>query len=69
MHIDLDKFVEQRLIEPPDSEKYTNFNAPLKRNKAQTFSSLYAIDPKKTSSKQTAVKADRNILQRLVTAY
>ncbi|KAL9960047.1 hypothetical protein ACROYT_G033445 [Oculina patagonica] len=41
---------------------------PLPKNKAPTFSSLYEVQ-KKESEKSAAIKADRNILQRIITAY
>ena len=66
--VQLDEFVDQRLLEPPDSTGYISFNAALHRNKAQNFSSLYDVDCKESKGKETTIKADRNILQRLVTA-
>ena len=66
--VQLDEFVDQRLLEPPDSTGYISFNAALHRNKAHNFSSLYDVDCKKSKGKETTIKADRNILQRLVTA-
>ncbi|KAL9951255.1 hypothetical protein ACROYT_G043889 [Oculina patagonica] len=41
---------------------------PLPKNKAPTFSSLYEVQ-KKESEKSAAIKADRNILQRINRAY
>ena len=63
--VQLDEFVDQRLLEPPDSTGYISFNAALHRNKAQNFSSLYDVDCKESKGKETTIKADRNILQRL----
>ena len=66
--VQLDEFVDQRLLEPPDSTDYVSFNAALHRNKAQNFSSLYDVDGKESKGKEMTIKADRNILQRPVTA-
>ena len=61
-------FVDKRLCEPPDSDHHLNLKAPSQNNKAQTFPSLYeVVQPSK--GKQNSIKVDRNILQRLITAY
>ena len=61
-------FVDKRLCEPPDSEHHLNLKAPIQKNKPKTFASLYeVVQPSK--GKQNIVKLDRNILQRLITAY
>lgn len=61
-------FINKRLCEPPQSEHHLNIRAPIKKNKAKTFTSLYEVAPV-SKNKQKAVKADRTILQRLLTAY
>lgn len=66
--VQLDAFVAQRILEPRDSTAYINFNAVLQRNKPQTFSSLYNMHCKEIKTKETTIKADRGILQRLLTA-
>ena len=66
----LEDFVAQRLVQPPDSPGHTEFHSPLHRNKAQTFSTLYDVDKESNKTvKEKTVKADRGILQRLVIAY
>ena len=65
------KFVRDRISNPPASEEPpATFYDPIKRQNAPTFESLYEI-PKKSHDKEkkTVVKADRNILVRLITAY
>ena len=65
------KFVRDRILNPPASEEPpASFYDPIKRQNAPTFESLYEI-PKKGNDKEkkTVVKADRNILVRLITAY
>ena len=46
------------------------FYRPIKRNNPSTFTSLYEVGMK-TKGKQnnTIIKADRSVLQRLITAY
>ena len=41
---------------------------PLQKSKTLTFSSLYKVK-KETKEKDSTMKADRNILQQLITAY
>ena len=61
-------FVEKRLCEPPHSDHHLNMKALLQKNKATIFASLYeVVQPSK--GKQNIIKVDRNILQRIVTAY
>ena len=61
-------FVEKRLCEPPDSNQHLDLKSPIQKNKAKTFASLYeVVQPSK--GKQNTIKVDRNILQRLITAY
>ena len=65
------KFVRDRILPPPAGEEPpVGFYDPIKKQNAPTFESLYQI-PKKSDEKEkkTVVKADRNILVRLITAY
>ena len=54
--------------------KVTSYNVPshatLHRSNAKTFASLYeVVKDTKDKDKRTILKADRNVIQRLVTAY
>ena len=60
-------FVDKRLCEPPDSDHHLNLKAPIQKNEANTFASLYE-DMQPYKGKQTSIQMDRNILQRLITA-
>ena len=58
-------FVNKPMCVPPDSDHHLNLKAPIQKNEANTFASLYEdVQP----SKQNIIKMDRNILQRLITA-
>ena len=61
-------FIDQRLCNPQGSEKHISIKSPMQKNKAMTFSTLYEVVPP-FKSKQNTIKVDRNILQRLITAY
>ena len=61
-------FVDKRLCETPGSDHHLNLKAPIQKNKAKTFSSLYEV-VQSSNSKQNIIKVDRNILQRLITAH
>ncbi|KAL9966179.1 hypothetical protein ACROYT_G024217 [Oculina patagonica] len=61
-------FVKERLMTPEADRHHKKLRDPLPKNKAPTFSSLYEVQ-KKESEKSAAIKADRNILQRIITAY
>ena len=61
-------FVKQRIIKPIDGKQRIDLTAPLARNKALTFASLYTVSTD-VRRKPVTIKADRNILQRLVTSY
>lgn len=64
----LDVFVEERLL--PSKRRRVTFRDKLKKNKYLTFASLFEVewsDPK--TGKAKTIKADRNILQRLISAY
>jgi len=64
-------FVADRMIVPEEGNKPdVTIHASLHRNNAKTFASLYDV-VKDSKAKETKIifKADRNVLQRLVTAY
>ena len=60
-------FVDKRLCEPPYSDNHLNVKAPIHNNEAKTFAFLYEV-AQPTNDKQTIIKVDMNILQRLITA-
>ena len=61
-------FVDKRLCEPPDSDQHLDLKSPIQKNNAKTFASLYeVVQPSK--GKHNLIKVNRNILQRLITAY
>ena len=64
-------FVKQRIIKPIDGKQRIDLTAPLAINKALTFASLYTVstDVGGGGGGPATIKADRNILQRLLTAY
>eukprot|EP00112_Aurelia_sp_Birch-Aquarium-sp1_P026470 Seg940.1 transcript_id=Seg940.1/GoldUCD/mRNA.D3Y31 product="hypothetical protein" protein_id=Seg940.1/GoldUCD/D3Y31 len=63
-------FVTHRLIPADKEQPMTSFNEPMRRCKALNFQSLYEIKGNSSDKdKKTVVKADRNILMRLITAY
>ncbi|CAH3035152.1 unnamed protein product [Porites lobata] len=64
----LDTFVKERLMFPKEDENRKKLRDPLPKNKALTFVSLYEAE-KKEREKSAAIKADRTILQRIITAY
>ena len=64
----LDEFVKQRECEPPDSDTHVSLKAPIHKNKAVTFASLYTM-AQYNKGKLGTIKVDRNIFQRLITAY
>ena len=64
----LDDFVEARLL--PSDEGKLAFRDTLSKNRYLTFSSLFEVQQSDQHSKKTiTVKADRNILQRLIAPY
>ena len=60
----LDTFVEKRLIKLKGQQTGLKFHDPLPKVKPSTFSSLFSV-LKQQRVKKSAIKADRNILQRL----
>ncbi|KAG1649705.1 UPF0764 protein C16orf89 [Nymphon striatum] len=60
----LEVFVKERLIKSTVPLRDT-----LSKSKALTFSSLYNVKESTQKAKDATLKADRNILQRLITAY
>jgi len=60
-------FVKERLIISEDGHSTRKLRDPLHKANALTFSSLY--EAKKDRGKDTIMKADRSIHQRLITAY
>ena len=60
--------MEERLKAPKEDGNHKKLRDPLPKNKAPTFSSLYEAE-KKESEKSAAIKADRSILQGIITAY
>ena len=65
----LDEFVDKRLL--PREERKLAFRDTLPKNKYLTFSSLFVMVQKSDArnGKTIPVKADRNILQCLISAY
>ena len=56
--------VEERLV-----NSTVKFRDRLQKSNPLTFKSLYEVSNKDTKGKVTTLKADRTILQRLVTAF
>ena len=70
--LQLESFVKERLLTDINDNQSAlkPLNEPLERNKAETFSNLYDIEKKNAiTDKGTHLKADRNVMQRLVCAY
>ena len=60
-------FVTRRLCDPPHSDQHQDLRSTIQKNTANTFPPC--MKPcKPTNDKQDTVKAERNILQRLITA-
>ena len=64
----INAFVEKRICLAPDNDQHVDFKTPIRENKAVTFASLYTV-VQGVKGKQFTIKMDRNILQRLITAY
>lgn len=62
-------FITERLIAP--EPRKIKFRDPLSKNKSLTFASLFEVKRKDSKQKgiEKAIKADRKIIQRLITAY
>ena len=67
-HEQMQVFVARRLCEPSDSDQHLNMKSPIHKNRAKTVSSLYEV-VQPCRGKHGTIKVDRNILQRLITAY
>ena len=68
MSTGVETFVEERLL--PCKERKVAFRDSLKRNKYLTFSSLFEVQQSDTTTgRRKTIKADRNILQRVIAAY
>jgi hypothetical protein len=66
----LDEFVNDRLLVQPHTTANISLYDTIKKNKAPTFENLYdIIQPSSKINKTIVMKADKNVLQRLVTAY
>ena len=61
--------MNESLIVSDDGHEKRKFRDPLHKSKALTFSSLYVAQKETKGKESTTIKADRNILQRLITAY
>ncbi len=61
-------FVDKCLCELPDGDQHLDLKSPIRKNKAKTFASLYE-GVQLSKNKQNTIKVDRQIIQRLVTAY
>ena len=67
----LNEFVEKRICLAPDNDQHVDLKAPkapIRKNKAVTFASLYTV-VQDIKVKQSTIKMNRNILQRLIMAY
>ena len=66
---EVNNFITKRLIAP--EPRNIKFRDPLSKNKPLTFTSLFEVKHKDSKQKsiEKAIKADRKILQRLITAY
>ena len=64
----LNEFVEKSICLVPDNDQHVDLKVPVRKNKAVTFASLYT-GVQDVKGKQSTIKMNRNILQRLITAY
>jgi len=64
----MDTLVKKRLMIPKEDENHKKLRDPLPKSKALTFVSLYEAE-KKERETSAAIKADRTILQCIITAY
>ena len=65
----LEEFVNDRLLGQPETSAGHSIYDSIKENKTLTFETLYEVVQHKSENKNTVLKADRNVLQRLVTSY
>lgn len=66
----LDDFVKHRLLGTPGLPGTQSIYDPIKKNKASTFENLYNVEQQSMkNNKRIVMKADKNVLQRLVTSY
>ena len=65
------KFVQDRLIVAEQCDKpYVSIYEPVRKNNAPTFATLYqVVKHTKDRDQKTVMKADRNVLRRLITSY
>ena len=67
---ELDKFVEERLLQAREGTDHKSLRDPLRKTKPLTMSSLYAVPTeKKDKDKTETMKVDRYIMQLIITAY
>lgn len=64
----LGQMLDARFLKQPGTTGYVKLHEPLKKNKALTLGSLYDIK-KMSKGTEKVLKADRSVLQRLITAY
>ncbi len=66
----LQDFVHERLIvTEPNDKPNTALHAPLARDNAPTFATLYSVKDTRSKDQKHVMKADRSVLQRLITAF
>ena len=65
------KFVQDRLIVAEQCDKPdVSIYEPMRKNNAPTFATLYqVVKHTKDRDQKTVMKADRNVLRRLITSY
>jgi len=64
----LGQMLDARFLKQTGTTGYVNLHEPLKKNNALTLGSLYDIK-KMSKGTEKVLKADRSVLQRLITAY
>ena len=64
----LDEFVEKRVGMALDNDQHVDLKAPIHKNKALAFAPLYIV-VENVKGKQSSIKMNINILQRLTNAY
>ena len=62
-------FVKQRLMQPKNGDQHKKLRDPLPKNKPPTFATLHRAGKKGVEKLVTKAKAERNVLQRIITAY